>query len=157
MPSRHERKAAAHRVFRSIAIGGVIGASVAVMTAICCKFAFPYDVPLDLAIVFGSPAGFLAGGVIALFRLVDGGRGQDGYHRLLRFVVGMGIITFVGGVLWIFVGAGIYGSPLSGLFSSSDNPDANWGTWILCVVVAGPLAVLPCALLERQRRHWGVS
>jgi hypothetical protein len=73
------------------------------------------------------------------------------YRWLLRIIIVLGTITFLGGGLWLAAGAGIYGSPVAGAFGierTTGFPN-YWEFWILWVVIAGPIALLPCALLER--------
>jgi hypothetical protein len=73
------------------------------------------------------------------------------YRWLVRFVIVLGTITFLGGVLWLVAGAGIFGSPVDGAFkieATTGFPN-YFQFWILWVVIAGPIALLPCALLER--------
>jgi len=73
------------------------------------------------------------------------------YRWLVRGIIVLGSVTFLGGGLWLMGGAGIYGSPVAGAFKAENT--AVWGNywefWILWVVVAGPMALLPYALLER--------
>lgn len=137
------------KLVRSMLLAGLLGGAAAAAAAIAAKIAWPYHVPLDLALIFGVPAGFLAGIVNALLAWALRARGRDAYHRLLDFATWLGVITFIGGLLWMFAGAGIYGSPLGGLSAPWDRPGAKWAFWILLVVICGPLALLPCALLER--------
>jgi hypothetical protein len=73
------------------------------------------------------------------------------YRRLVRIVIIVGTITFLGGGLWLVAGGGIAGSPVDGAFRVENRTTGGnyWEFWILWVVVAGPIALLPCALLER--------
>ncbi len=73
------------------------------------------------------------------------------YRRLVRFVIFLGTITFVSGCFWLWLGAGIYGSPVAGAFEVDKLTGYSnyYQFWILWVAVAGPIALLPCALLER--------
>jgi hypothetical protein len=58
-----------------------------------------------------------------------------------------GALTFVGSVLFLFIGAGMYGSPLAG--------DVWFNTTLFLIVLFGPMAVLPCALVEKWWPTWG--
>lgn len=82
------------------------------------------------------------------------------YRRLVRISVGLGVVTLLGGLWWVLGGAGIYGSPVAGALEDRDrltgNPN-NWEFWMLWVVVAGPIALLPCALLEWRRPRAGAG
>jgi hypothetical protein len=136
---------------KTIAVAGFVGAAAAWAAAIGAKIAWPYHVPIEILLILGTPAGFLAGAVIVLVRWAVGARGRDAYNRLLDIVTCLGVITFIGGVLWMFAGAGIYGSPLAGLFT-------RWEPlrfWTFLPVVVGSLTLLPCALLERRWPHAG--
>lgn len=73
------------------------------------------------------------------------------YRWLVRTAVVFGAVTFVAGGLWLVGGAGMYGSPVAGAFQVdrlTGYPN-YWEFSILWVVVAGPMALLPCVLLER--------
>jgi hypothetical protein len=62
----------------------------------------------------------------------------------------LGAITFIWGGLWLVGGAGIFGSPVAGVFDKPKTLFANtFKFWILWTVVVGPMTLLPCALLER--------
>ena len=73
------------------------------------------------------------------------------YRRLVRIAIVVGTITFLGGGLWLFAGGGIAGSPVDGAFKIEGRTlwGNYWQFWILWVVIAGPMGLLPCALLER--------
>jgi hypothetical protein len=70
------------------------------------------------------------------------------YRWLVRIAIALGAITFAGGILWLWGGALMYGSPITGAFSGRLIGN-YWEFWILWVVIAGPIALLPYALLER--------
>lgn len=79
------------------------------------------------------------------------------YRRLVWIYLGLGVVCFIGGVLWLIGGAGIFGSPVSGAFSVDELTGyANyWAFWMMWVVVAGPIALLPCMILEWWRPRVG--
>lgn len=79
------------------------------------------------------------------------------YRRLVWIYFGLGVVTFLGGILWLIGGAGIFGSPVSGAFGvDALTGYANyWAFWMLWAVVAGPIAFLPCMILEWRRPRWG--
>jgi hypothetical protein len=72
------------------------------------------------------------------------------YRRSVKILICIGIVTCSGGVLWLFGGAGIYGSPVAGSFhvdALTGYPN-YWAFWMMWVVIAGPISLLPCAYLE---------
>lgn len=73
------------------------------------------------------------------------------YRRLVQISIIFGTITLIGGGLWVYGGAGLYGSPVTGSLQVDPLTGFTnyWNYWILWVVIAGPVALLPCALLER--------
>lgn len=74
------------------------------------------------------------------------------YQRLVRIAMVLGIVGFLGGGLWLVAGGGIFGSPVEGAFAvdkSTGVPNHYWQYWIIWVVLAGPMALLPYALLEK--------
>jgi len=80
-----------------------------------------------------------------------------GYRRLVRFALGLGIVTLLGGILWICAGAGIYGSPVGGAFQVnrlSGFPNYS-DTGLLLVTIVGPLGMLAYALLEWWQPRFG--
>ncbi|MBM4074008.1 MAG: hypothetical protein FJ271_34620, partial [Planctomycetes bacterium] len=80
------------------------------------------------------------------------------YRWLVRIVIVLGAITFVLSGLWLVGGAGMFGSPVAGAFKMNRLGFPNyWQFWIFWVVIAGPIALLPCALLERFFPRIGAS
>jgi hypothetical protein len=81
------------------------------------------------------------------------------YRWLVRIVIVLGAITFVLSGLWLWAGAGIFGSPLEGAFKNNELTGFPnyWEFWTFWVVMAGPIALLPCALLERFFPRIGAS
>jgi len=80
------------------------------------------------------------------------------YRWLVRIVIVLGAITFVLSGLWLVGGAGMFGSPVGGAFEMNSLGFPNyWEFWIFWVVIAGPIALLPCALLERFFPRIGAS
>jgi hypothetical protein len=67
---------------------------------------------------------------------------ETSHRRFVWFLIGLGGVTAPLGALWLLAGAGMYGSPVVGR--------GDWGFWMFWVVIAGPLAILPCALFEKK-------
>lgn len=81
------------------------------------------------------------------------------YRWLVRIAIVLGAITFVLSGLWLWAGAGMFGSPVDGAFKIDKLTGFPnyWEFWIFWVVIAGPMALLPCALLERFFPRIGAS
>jgi hypothetical protein len=79
------------------------------------------------------------------------------YRAFVWFLLVLGILTGLGSVLWLVAGAGIYGSPISSnAFRVDDKGYTDyWSFWMLFVVMTGPFALFPAALLERFRPGHG--
>ena len=79
------------------------------------------------------------------------------YRSLVRFMFCVSVFTSMGGALWLIGGAGIHGSPVGGAFyiDPLTGYQNYWPFWMMVVVTAGPIALLPCILLERLRPHSG--
>ena len=74
----------------------------------------------------------------------------------LREVSYFGAIAFVASVCWLILGAGMYGSPVSGVFYGPTHFRASGGsTVILFAFIFGPMSVLPWTSLERHKPRWG--
>ena len=64
---------------------------------------------------------------------------------ILAFVVG--ILTICGSALFAIAGAGIYGSPFAG--------DTYFDITLLMVLLFGPVAILPCTILDYWKQGCG--
>jgi hypothetical protein len=65
-----------------------------------------------------------------------------------RVGLSLGILELIGAALWCVAGAGIYGSPLAGM-------DREELLKVSAFLLAGPLSVLPAAILARNQPWWG--
>ena len=78
-------------------------------------------------------------------RLADNARTRAGASTWARPVgLVLGILELTGAVLWCIAGAGIYGSPLVGMSGGELMK-------VLAFLLAGPVSVLPAAMLARYR------
>lgn len=77
------------------------------------------------------------------------------YDRGVAIVMGFSIITAVGGLLWLLAGAGIYGSPVAGASGFWPGEGRNTQFWYLCIVLFGPVGLLPFSLLEAYSPRFG--
>ena len=59
--------------------------------------------------------------------------------------IAFGLVAFVGSVCWTIVGAGIYGSPLTG--------PVGWIVKVVLFLLSGPMALFPLAILGIWRRR----
>ncbi|WDQ15696.1 hypothetical protein [Rhodopirellula sp. P2] len=75
------------------------------------------------------------------------------YQAFVRFMLGFGILTGLAGLLWLVAGVGIHGAPISANAFQVDRHGYtdHWSFWMIVVVIAGPNALFPAALLERFR------
>lgn len=72
------------------------------------------------------------------------------YRRaILVASFGLGIISMLGAVLFLVAGAGMYGSPFMG--------DVRSNVSLFAVVFFGPLAILPCSVIETRAPTFGAA
>jgi len=57
---------------------------------------------------------------------------------ILGIAISLGVLQFLGSILWMHGGAGIYGSPLTG--------DPSWSRLVNGFLLAGPMSLLPASI-----------